>query len=57
MKRKVQGAAQTRDQGIAFLSFAMETLGGFRRVALEPAERIGVIEQWLAIKALRTMCI
>ena len=41
MKRRVQGAAQTRDQRIAFLSFAMETLGGFHRVALEPAERIG----------------
>ena len=41
-KRKVQGAAQAcQDQGIAFLPIAMETLGGFHKVALEQVKRIG----------------
>ena len=41
-KRKVQGAAQAcQDQGIAFLPIAMETLGGFHKVALEQVRRIG----------------
>ena len=40
-KRKVQGAAKARqDQGIAFLPIAMETLGGFHKVALEQVKRI-----------------
>ena len=42
-KRKVQGAAQAcQEQGIAFLPIAMETLGGFHKVAAEQVKRIGV---------------
>ena len=45
-KRKVQGAAQAcQDQGIAFLPIAMETLGGFHKVALEQVKRIGARHQ------------
>ena len=40
--RKVQGTAQAcQDQGIAFFPVAMETLGGFHRVATEQVKRIG----------------
>ena len=40
--RKVQGTAQAcQDQGIAFLPVAVETLGGFHRVATEQVKRIG----------------
>ena len=38
-KRKVQDAAP--DQGSAFLPMAMETPGGFHKVALEQVKRIG----------------
>ena len=42
-KRKVQGAARAcQDQGIAFLPIAIETLGGFHKVAIEQVKRIGV---------------
>ena len=42
-KLKVQGAAQAcQDQGIAFLPIAIETLGGFHKVAVEQVKRIGV---------------
>ena len=41
-KHKVQGAAQAcQEQGIAFLPIAMETLGGFHKVAAEQVKRIG----------------
>ena len=40
--RKVQGTAQAcQDQGLAFLPVAMETLGGFHKVAMEQVKRIG----------------
>jgi len=40
--RKVQGTAQAcQDQGIAFFPVAVETLGGFHRVATEQVKRIG----------------
>ena len=59
-KRKVQGAAQAcQDQGIAFLPIAMETLGGFHKVALEQVKRLGAavarhqgIEELVATKQL-----
>ena len=56
-KRKVQDAAP--DQGSAFLPMAMETPGGFHKVALEQAKRIGAavaghqgIEDLVATKQL-----
>ena len=59
-KRKAQGAAQAcQDEGITFLPIAMETLGGFHKVALEQVKRIGAavarhqgIEERLATKQL-----
>ena len=40
--QSVVGAAQAcQEQGIAFLPIAMETLGGFHKVALEQVKRIG----------------
>ena len=40
--RKVQGTAQAcQDQGLAFFPVAVETLGGFHRVATEQVKRIG----------------
>ena len=59
-KRKVQGAAQAcQDQGIAFPPIAIETLGGFHKVALEQVKRIGAavarhqgIEELVATKQL-----
>ena len=42
--RKVQGTAQAcQDQGIAFFPVAVETLGGFHRVATEQVKRIGCL--------------
>ena len=59
-KRKVQGAAQAcQEQGIAFLPIAMETLGGFHKVALEQVKRMRAavarhqgIEEHVATKQL-----
>ena len=59
-KRKVQGAAQAcQEQGIAFLPIAMETLGGFHKVAAEQVKRIGAavarhqgVEETVAVKQL-----
>ena len=59
-KRKVEGAAQAcQEQGISFLPIAVETLGGFHKVAVEQTKRIGAalsrhqgIEENIAIKQL-----
>ena len=59
-KRKVEGAAQAcQEQGISFLPVAVETLGGFHKVAVEQTKRIGAalsrhqgIEENIAIKQL-----
>ena len=59
-KRKVEGAAQAcQEQGISFLPVAVETLGGFHKVAVEQTQRIGAalsrhqgIEENIAIKQL-----
>ena len=41
-KRKVQGAAEAcQAQGLVFLPVALETLGGFHRVAVEQVKKIG----------------
>ena len=40
--RKVQGAAAAcQEQRLVFLSIALETLGGFHKVAVEQVKRIG----------------
>ena len=42
VNRKVQGAAQAcQAQGLVFLPVALETLGGFHRVAIEQVKKIG----------------
>ena len=59
-KRKVEGAAQAcQEQGISFLPVAVETLGGFHKVAVEQTQRIGAalsrhqgIQENIAIKQL-----
>ena len=59
-KRKVEGAAQAcQEQGISFLPVAVETLGGFHKVAVEQIQRIGAalsrhqgIEENIAIEQL-----
>ena len=59
-KRKVEGAAQAcQEQGISFLPVAVETLGGFHKVAVEQTKRIGAalsrhqgIEENIATKQL-----
>ena len=59
-KRKVDGAAQAcQEQGISFLPVAVETLGGFHKVAVEQTQRIGAalsrhqgIQENIAIKQL-----
>ena len=43
VQRKVQGVAEAcQQQGLGFLPIAMETLGGFHKVAVEQVKRIGV---------------
>ena len=42
VQRKVQGVAEAcQQQGLVFLPVALETLGGFHRVAVEQVKRIG----------------
>ena len=41
-KRKVQGTAEAcQEQGLVFLPIALETLGGFHKVAVEQVKKIG----------------